>query len=66
MRLNNKDSMHIAYLYRLAAQLEAAKENLEVRINEFEDSHQNPQQLIERRAEIEEQLESVQYRIDCF
>ena len=66
MRLNNTDKMYIAHLYRLAAQLEAAKENLEVRIDELEDSHQNPTELIERRAEIEERLEDVQYRIDCF
>nr|DAK51305.1 MAG TPA: hypothetical protein [Caudoviricetes sp.] len=64
MKLN--DRMHIAYLYRLAAQLEAAKENLEAEIELLEDCHQNPQELIERRAEVEEHLEDVRYRIDCF
>lgn len=60
------DRMHIAYLYRLAAQLEAAKENIEAEIELLEDCNRNPHHLIERRAEIEERLEDVQYRIDCF
>ena len=66
MRLNNTDKIHIAYLYRLAAQLEAAKENLENKIEYLEDCNQDPQELIERKGEIEEQLEDLQYRIDCF